>query len=216
VRRWTRFVVFSVATLAMTSGQSSANAACPLLDLACQADEVITVADDLVEETTDAIDTPVDDTIDPIVDDVLDRVDDVVGGGPVDLPDIPDPVGDGGGSHSGGPPVGDDRVTPGSSDRGGRDAVRGAVGGRDPDGPGVSSIPAPVISAASGVAPSGSDDRTAGNRVGGTLGSVARGFAILLALFGLAVAFVAIQDRLDRRDPKLALAPVESDVVEFA
>ena len=103
-------------------------------------------------------------------------------------------------------------MTPGSPDQAGRDAVRG----RNPDGPGLSRIPVPVISAASGVAPSDSEDRTDGNRRGGTLASVARSLAIVLALFGLAVAFVAIQDRLDRRDPRLALAPVESDVVEFA
>jgi hypothetical protein len=45
---------------------------------------------------------------------------------------------------------------------------------------------------------------------------VARSLAIVAALFGLAVAFVAIQDRLDRNDPRLAIAPVESDLVEFA
>ena len=59
-------------------------------------------------------------------------------------------------------------------------------------------------------------DRTSGDRFGEVLGGVARSLAIVLALFGLAVAFVAIQDRLDRSDPRLALAPVESDVVEFA
>ncbi|MGI8616255.1 MAG: hypothetical protein ACR2L4_05695 [Actinomycetota bacterium] len=58
-------------------------------------------------------------------------------------------------------------------------------------------------------------DRTSGNRFGEVLGGVARSLAIVLALFGLAVAFVAIQDRIDRSDPRLALAPVESDVVEF-
>ena len=213
MRRRTRIVVVASAMFALAAGHSSASAACPPLDLACHADEVITVADDLIDDTTDAIDTPVDDTIDPILDDVIDRVHDVVGGGPVDLPDLPDPVGGGGGSHGGGLPVGNGpRVTPGSPDQAGRDAALG----RNPDGPGLSSIPVPVISAASGVAPSDSEDRTDGNGRGGTLASVARGFAILLALFGLAVAFVAIQDRIDRRDPKLALAPVESDVVEFA
>ena len=54
-----------------------------------------------------------------------------------------------------------------------------------------------------------------GRTFGDALEGVARSLAIVLALFGLAVAFVAIQDRLDRTDPKLALAPVESDVVEF-
>jgi hypothetical protein len=35
-------------------------------------------------------------------------------------------------------------------------------------------------------------------------------------LLGLAIAFVLIQDRVDRRDPKLRLAPIGSDVAEFA
>ena len=211
MRRWTRrFTLVAAATLFLaTAGQPSANAACPVLDLACQAENTVGVIEDVVDD--DPIDTPADGTIDPIVDDVLDRVDDIVGGGPVDLPDLPDPVGGGGGNHGGGPAGGRPRVTLGSAGQGGR-----AVDGMNPDGPGLTRVPQTVISATSGVAPSGNDDRTAGNRFDGALGDVARGFAILLALFGLAVGFVALQDRLDRHDPRLALAPVESDVVEFA
>jgi hypothetical protein len=214
MRRWTRrFTLVAVATLALAAaGQPSANAACSVLDIACQVDGTVDVIEDVVND--DPIDTPVDETIDPLVDpildDVFDRVDEVVDREPID---IPDPIGGGGGSHVTGPPVvgGPPRVTPNPADQG-----RASFGGRDPDGPGIVGVPRTVISATSGVAPSGSEDRTAGNRFGGTLGSVARGFAILLALFGLAVAFVGIQDRLDRHDPRLALAPVESDVVEFA
>ncbi len=211
MRRWTRRSTrVVVATLFLaTAGQPSANAACPVLDLTCQAEDTVGVIEDVVND--DPIDTPGDGAFDPIVDDVLDRADGIVGGGPVDLPALPDPIGGGGGNH-GGPAGGGPRVTPGPAGQGGR----GFVFGKHPDGSELTRLPKTVISATSGVAPSGSDDRTAGNRFDGALGDVARGFAILLALFGLAVGFVALQDRLDRHDPRLALAPVESDVVEFA
>ncbi len=53
-------------------------------------------------------------------------------------------------------------------------------------------------------------------RVRAAIGAVARSLAIVLALFGLTLAFAAIQDRLDRNDPRLSLAPIRSDVVTFA
>ena len=163
-----------------------------------------------------AIETPVDDMVDPIVDpivdDVFDTVDDIVGGGPID---IPDPIGggDGGGTHVAGPlaphgPPGARRPTLAEK--------RGAVeAGRSPDGPGIAT--GPTISSAHRA----SRHPTPRPGVRGSssvrlLGGVARSLAIVLALFGLAVAFVTIQDRFDRSDPRLALAPVESDVVEFA
>jgi sugar/nucleoside kinase (ribokinase family) len=76
-------------------------------------------------------------------------------------------------------------------------------------------VTGPTISAASGIAPLGGTDRTSGSRFGEVLGGVARSLAVVLALFGLAVAFIAVQDRFDRSDPRLSLAPVESDVVDF-
>jgi hypothetical protein len=217
VRRWTlRLTIVTLVTLALAAtGHPSASAACSSLDVTCQLDEAIDTGERLVDDTIDTVETPVDDTIDPvigpIVDDVFDRVDDILGGGgPIDLPDPID--GGDGGSHGSGPPVGDDpSVAPNPNVLG----DRGAVGGRNPDGPGLTRLPGPTISAASGTAPPGSADRTSGNRLGEVLGGVARTLAIVLLLFGLAVAFVALQDRFDRSDPRLALAPVESDLVEF-
>lgn len=218
MRRWTlRSTLVALVTLALTAtGQPSAMAACPPLDVECQLDEVVDTGAGLVDDVIDPIETPVDDIIDPvvdpIVDDVFDTVDDIVGGGPVD---IPDPIGGddgGGGSHVGGPPAPHERP---SADRPTVPEEPAApVAGRSPDGPGIAT--GPTISAASGFAPLGSTDRTSGNRFGEVLGGAARSLAIVLALFGLAVAFVAVQDRFDRSDPRLALAPVESDVVEFA
>ena len=190
-------------TLALT-GQPSANAACPVLDAACQADEALGAGEDLVDDTTEPVDTPVDGTVDPIVDDNLDRVHDILGGGPIDLPD---PIDDGPGGHGGsGPQPG------GSPDPSGR----GVGGAGAPTAPG-----SPVRSVRSSRRPPGSllpsvENGRPGAGSGDALGGVARSLAIVLALFGLAVAFVAIQDHLDRNDPRLALAPVDADVVEFA
>lgn len=211
--RWSRRLsLIGVGTFVLAlTGQPAANAACPVLDAACQAGEALGAGEDLVDATTEPVDTPVDGAVDPIVDDHLDRVHDLIGGGPIDLPD---PVDDGpAGGHGGTGPR-----APGSPDPSGRGVAggRGAAGDRSPDGPGLSGPFGPIISAATGSAPPERGGLTTGSSLGEALGGVARSLAIVLALFGLAVAFVAIQDHLDRNDPRLALAPVDSDVVEFA
>ncbi len=199
-RLW--LIVVGSFAVALTA-QPAANAACPVLAASCQAREALAAGEGIVDDTTEPVDTPVD--VDPIVDDHMDRVHALLGGDPIDLPD---PIDDGpGGGHGGTGPR-----PPGSPDPGGR----GIAGGRSPDGPELSGAFGPVISAASGVAPPERGERATGSSFGDPLGGVARGLAIVLALFGLTVAFVAIQDHLDRNDPRLALAPVDSDVVEFA
>ena len=205
--RWSRRLsLIAVGTFALAlAGHPVANAACPVLDAACRAGEALAAGEDLVFDTTEPVDTSVDGTVDPIVDDNLDRVRNLLGDGPIDLPD---PIDDEpGGGHSGTGPR-----PPGSPDPSGR----GVADGRGPDGPGLTGPFGPVISAASGIAPPERGERATGSGLGEALGGVARSLAIVLALFGLAVAFVAIQDHLDRNDPRLALAPVDSDVVEFA
>jgi len=203
-RRSRRLWLIAIGTFALAlTGQPSASAACPVLDAACQADEVLDAGAGSAKDTTDAVDTPVDGTVDPLVDDGLGRIRDLIGDGPIDLPD---PIDEPGGGHGGTGPR-----PPGSSDPSGR-----GVGGRNPDGPGFDAVFGPIISASSGTAPPARGERTTGSTFGDALGGVARSLAIVLALFGLAVAFVAIQDHLDRNDPRLALAPVDSDVVEFA
>ena len=204
-----RIALVALTLLALgATGSLSAHASCPLGDVACQADEAIEAGGDLVHDTIDAIETPLDDTVDPVIDEVQDLVQELLGDAPIDLPD-PIGGGGGGGGHDAGPPVGDqppDVAGPGGS---------GTPGGPRPDGVGIADPPAPTISVATGTAPSDRADGGSGTTFGDALGGVARSLALVLALFGLAVAFVAIQDRLDRTDPRLALAPVESDVVEF-
>jgi hypothetical protein len=45
---------------------------------------------------------------------------------------------------------------------------------------------------------------------------VAQSLGVVLALLAVAAAFVMVQNRLDRRDPKLALAPVETEMMGFS
>ena len=232
MRRWTRrLTLVAPATLILAAtGPLSAYASCPDLDIVCTVDEAVGAGEQLATDTITSLSTPahgaadpvvdpvVDPVINPVVDPVIDTVKPVVdgvlglvenppGGGQVDPPDL----GGGGGSHVSGPPAGEEPPgTQSPADPGGRSVL----GGRTPDGAGLTGSAGPTISAASGTAPPA--DRTFGNRFGEALGGVARSLAIVLTLFGLAVAFVTIQDRLDRSDPRLALAPVESDVVEFA
>jgi hypothetical protein len=152
------------------------------------------------------------------LDDVQDRLDDLLGGGVVD-PSDPIGGGGGGGSHSPGggshPPGKEPGGRPGHPPGHG-----GPVRGRIPGGPGLDRVTGPSGHAPSNAGPSGAvlrdPDAAFRDRFGAALEGVARSLAIVLALFGLAVGFVAIQDRLDRSDPRLALAPVESDIAEFA
>ena len=214
---WTRrSIVVALSIVAIgAAGAPSAHATCPALDLACLADETVGAGVDVVEDVSsggapvdDTLD-PVTDTVDPVVDDTLGRVEELLGGGPVDLPDPVD-----GGSHTGGRPSGGDRPPGSGTPRGA--APRDGVGLRGADRSALAGPPGSTDGIATGTPRGLRPDRTAGARFGGALGGVARSVGIVLALLGLAAAFVAIQDRFDRSDPRLALAPVESDIVEFA
>jgi hypothetical protein len=226
VRGWTRrFTLVSVATLILAAaGPLSAHASCPDLDIPCRVGEAVGAGERLAADTIGSLDTPADgvadpavdpvvdpviETVKPIVDDVLGLVEDPPGGGQVDPPDL----GGGGGTHVSGPPTGDEpRGTLNPAALGHRDVPGGSGLGR----PGLSGRTGSFTGDLSGATRGARPDRSSGDRFQAALGGVARSLAIVLALFGLAVAFVAVQDRLDRSDPRLALAPVESDVVEFA
>lgn len=192
--RTRRSTLVVLVTLGVTAGGSSAQAACPPLDAACQAGEVVATGEDLAG-----------DTLDPVIDDVVRTVEDLLGNSPVDPPD-PIGGGDGGDHVGGGATTGDDR----------RGASNPADRLRDFGGSSLADPAGPSVQAPSGPTSATPFDRTSGGDFGAALGGVARSLAIVAALFGLAVAFVAIQDRLDRNDPRLAIAPVESDLVEFA
>jgi hypothetical protein len=215
-RRIRRLTVVPLSTLAIAfAGVSFAHATCPPQDIVCLGEETAGTGQGVVNDTIGPVDTPGDDmvapvtdAVDPVTGDVVDRVKDLLDGAGVDPPD---PIGGGGGG-------GGTHHPPGEGHRGTSNPAarhREAIDGRILGGLGLHGS---IGSAPSDPVPSvvRDPDFASRDRFEAALEGVARSLAIVLALFGLAVGFVAIQDRLDRNDPRLALAPVESDIVEFA
>ena len=208
-------VVMSIIVIVAT-GAASAQAACPVLDPLCAIEDAVDDGVGLVEDTVGGIETPVDDVldplaevVDPVVDTIFGTVDDVIGGGGREQPEPPGGAGDDGGAqpgvHQGGP---EPSVRP---DRGTVDIT----GPRVYERPEIGRVFPPVVAPRPIADATGSPVEGSG-RVGAAIGAVARSLAIVLALFGLTLGFAAIQDRLDRNDPRLSLAPIRSDVVTFA
>jgi hypothetical protein len=214
--RWIRrSTVVPLSTLAIAAaGVSVAHAACP--PHVCLGEEAVDTGQRVVDDSIGPVDTPGGDTVAPVTDavdavtgDVLDRVNDLLDGVGVDPTD---PIGGGGGGVTHHPPGQGSQGTSNQAPPHG-----GAPNGRIPGGPGLhastGSGQAPAERAPSLVRGPATASR---DRFDAVLEGVARSLAIVLTLFGLTVGFVAIQDRFDRNDPRLALAPVESDIVEFA
>jgi hypothetical protein len=213
IRRLT-VVTFSTLVL-VTGGTSFAHATCPPQEVACVAGESAGAGRNLAEDTIGPVDAPGDETIAPVTDvvdpvstDLRDRVKDLLDGAGVDPPDPIGGGGNGGGGHSSG------TGAPGTATN--APGHESPTSGRIPGGPGLRGVSHPSSEIPSGTVFPRPTDRRSSTGFDSALRGVARSLAIVLALFGLAVGFVAIQDRLDRSDPRLALAPVESDIVGFA
>jgi hypothetical protein len=190
-----------------------ARAACAPTDLACATGTVT----ETVGEVTEPVTEPVTETTGGVVDEVNDTVRPIVDEAP-QLPDPPVDVAD--------PPTPDESDAPGartgsadpSGDPGhGRsDLVSGSLVEptvpvqalvRDAFVPGLDPGPGPDVR----IGPSPPAERT-----GVSLQDlVTAGFAFPFALVLIVAAFLLVQDRLDRRDPRLALAPVGPDVLDF-
>lgn len=203
--RWTRLTLmagFGVLALTVTP-PALADGPCPTLDLTCDLEG----ATDDVGDAVDEIVGPVEETTEPIVGEVLEGLDAILGGGgSVDPPggggdgDGPPGVGGNGGEVTTGEGRGlDGRLTPGSSGITPRQVI---------DGTGVGP---------KGVSPQGDGLLGYGPRegFGGVVAGAARSTLIVMVLLAVALVFVAIQNRLDRNDPKLALAQVRPDVLRF-
>lgn len=182
------------ATATMLLGPTGAATAadCPITDLSCLPSQL-----DDVQQT-------VDDTVGGAKDDVAGVVDTVTStvGGLTD-PIVQPPGGDGPGAHHGGG-VSHHPGGPAGSATGPTVLTR--------EGGTLTQIGTAINGQA--VSPADTtDQRSAGTR----LREAAAGIAIsLLIVLGAVLLFMTIQARLDRRDPKLALAPVTADVVTFA
>ena len=204
---------------------------CPLTDPGC----VIETVDEVLEPVTEVTDPVVDQVVDQ-VDQVVDQVDQVVD----PVTEVPDPVvGTIGGVINGVEdtvdPIVDVTEPPaqGHSDVGpdpgtGPGAPPGDSGGRSDVGSGSfveRPIPPPAlvggafIPSLESIRPI-SDVRIGASppteRSGVSFENVVKGLvAFPLALALIVGAFLLAQNRLDRRDPRLALAPVGPDVLDF-
>jgi len=213
--RWTR--VMAAAGLAVSSTFAAAPAHaddCPPLDVSCVAGDVVDGAGGVVEGTVHTV----SETVDPIVEETTNTVDELLGGGQNEPPaggGTGDGGGDAGGGHRGG--RGNGQVhrsgtahhstdAPGLTGLGSAARPPIALGTRSGGSQGTSIVPAsrPV-----------GEQPGLPERVAATAARAAKSLAIVLVLLLAAVGFVLIQDRLDKKDPRLALAPLQSDVVRF-
>jgi hypothetical protein len=182
---------------------------CSVTDLTCVTDTVGGPANG-VGPTTDDIKGTVQDTASQAADDVQGVLDGLIGPG--------EPPGGGGG----GGPGGGNHDGPGD----GRGDGNGNQGGGSSGG----GVRAPAIGGASVLAREGgglllgaaTDRKGSTNPSAPTPGAATRlreaatGIALpLLIVLAALLLFTAVQDRLDRREPRLALAPVTGDVVTF-
>jgi hypothetical protein len=201
--RWlTGVLVAGAATATMLLGPAGVATAadCAVTDLSC------------LQNQLDDAQQNVDDTVSGAKDDAAGLVDTVT----TTVGDLTDPVaqppggGDGPGAHHGG---------------GAGHHLGGSTNGhRHPSG---STTGTTVLtreggtviqigSATNGHADANPADATDQRSPGTRLREAAVGIAIsLLIVLGALLLFMTIQARLDRRDPKLALAPVTADVVTF-
>jgi hypothetical protein len=209
----------------------AAHANCPLLDPDCLTDVVDEVADGAGDVADDTVDGVTD-----VVDDTVDVVDETVNGGPGIVEDgtgvientvdqgeetVKDVVDDVVGADETPVPVPD----PDNGTEPGRDQTPGGAGGGafprglEPPAPPspVLQIPVPIsttgVSARGAAAPS--DGPGLLDRLGGAAAAAARQLSFPIALSLVVVAFVLFQNYLDRKDPKLAVAPIAADVMKF-
>jgi hypothetical protein len=178
-------------------------ATCPPTDPLCVVDEAapsLPPVDDVEKAIDDAVESTKGEA-DKVIAQVTDPVDELLNPGGGD-PGGGDPGG-GGGDGSTGPTGG-----PGEPGAAGSPSVS-STGSSFPAG----SVPAP------GIAPSNSvrlgDQPGILGRIGGAAVEVATQLGFPLALALVVIAFAATQNYLDRRDPKLALAPVRPEVMRF-
>lgn len=194
---------------------------CPLTDPGC----VIETVDDVVEPVTEVTD-PVVDQVDQVVDPVTEVTDPVGGtiGGVINgVEDTVDPIVDvteppaQGHSDVGSDPRTGPGAPPDDSGNGRSDVGSGSFVERPIPPPAL--VGGEFIPSLDSVRPI-SDVRIGASppteRSGVSFENVVKGLvAFPLALALIVGAFLLAQNRLDRRDPRLALAPVGPDVLDF-
>jgi hypothetical protein len=178
---------------------------CALTDPACTTDQATNTVTDTAGGAGDTVDgtvTPVKDKADEAVKQVTDTVNGILHPGGTPTP-TPTPTG-GGGGGSGGSGANGRRAAGSSSGVGAvnRETI-----------PGASITTAPPTRP---VAEKTAHGPSLAGRIGEAAAEAVKQVAFPLALALIVVAFLLLQNRLDRRDPKLASAPITPDVLRFA
>ena len=169
---------------------------CPLTDPTCNVDQTKQTATDTAKSVKDKADAAVKQATD-VADGILKPV----------VSPTPTPTGGGGsGGHQGG-----GGTVP--SSRPATTSVSGGVGSQNRDTSTGASTQAPASSRP--VRERTTDGPSLFGRIGGAAAEAAKQVAFPLALALVVVAFLMVQNRLDRRDPKLASAPIAPDVRRF-
>jgi hypothetical protein len=184
-----------------------ARADCPLLQPGCLTEtvddvtgvveETVDVGVDLVENTVEVVTGVADETVKELPKPVTDTVDDIIRSDDPPVPVSPGPT-----EESGRKP----RVDRSAQDPISRTAASSRLSDTQlernavvPDRPSLAPQDRPGLL----------------ERIGGVAGSAARQLGFPLALSLIVVAFVLFQNYLDRKDPKLAVAPIAADVMKF-
>ena len=194
------------AVLLLAAGPASADETCPPLDVSCLSEQATGMAGDVVG---DPVGEPPDDPVGsiqhhPVVRPVTDRADQILhgvgSGGP-----LPRLGGSGDGGSAKGP--GDAGSPPGNGGppQRGRSGFAGGPRGITSTGGDPIRIARPFHRGTS-----------IGARLGRVLAAVAQSLVIALVLFAVTLGFVLVQDRIDRNDPKLAVAPMRPEVILFS
>jgi hypothetical protein len=179
---------------------------CDPLDATCVVTDVTGSGQETVNDAVDSLTG----TAKPIVDDPRGAVDKILNPDDIGLPGDGTGGGDppGGGRPNGGH---DTHRPPGGSHAGQGPRFQPSAGPRaaHPRSAGSSfdPLPNPIAS---------SKEPIFEDRVGEAVHVVAQSLGVVLALLAVAAGFVMVQNRLDRRDPKLALAPVETEMMVFS
>jgi hypothetical protein len=191
-------------------------------------DDTTTTVGEVLDDTTTTVGEVLEDTATTVGDVVDEGVGPITGGVPPVVPDAPDVLPGPGDQPSGGgsEPPGDQPAPPGGGSPGG--------GGGTQVGPATGTnqgARVPIVGPDSGTGISFDrlggiagfvgrshvrfvDDGSALSRFVGT--SLAGTLAFPLLLILLVIGFVLVQNTIDRKDPKLALAPVGADHLPFS
>jgi hypothetical protein len=201
-----RATVPAVLFLLLSAAPAAADP-CALTDPECVTDSLKATVDTVEEtvgstgETIEGTAQEASQTVDETATEVVGQVGKVIDG----------LLGKEGGTDPGG--RGDGKDEPGAgrhAGKGGRGA-KGSVTGRiEPRDPSVTSFPTQGAVSRGPVGTSTEEDRA-----GGTIGTAAKQLAFPVLLATIVLGFLVIQNRLDRKDPRLASAPLGPELLTF-